>query len=450
MGSDLYEVRVMSREKTQVELEVQVIHPDAMHLPADLGFALMMLREGASGTDPLGLEVDHEDTMDPKWLAVWARGFVDAVHVKMLRDMPLAAEGFYEHAYWSTPDAWMAARYTIEVTHPAWIAHLEPGMRFSSRAFSENVRYHHCAPISPDGPAAAREERAPSEPFVEVPSALLVRWELESAPEQARFPAYSDSNYRALEQVSPGSFTGRAALQMWSRGMPVVFEDRRGERGCGCLVGVNETYLTTLYYAQGSCGLRHLRRSDVAWIGRAGWRADARPGSRTGLAQITRITPPTVTPWRPVGDTLHLAVRCYSPRYHPRIAHAGEALAVLGMPLEGPGSSVLGSSPMARMMRAGLEKTGRPFVQEVYAEVAQGVVRSYEVHAPENPVWPDLSAMTESDASSRFDALGWPEWSITLRVFEPAFLEHFPTAPFAWQMTHVQEPPAWDGPPLRP
>ena len=440
MGSDLYDVRVRSRDGASVRLDVKVVHPDSMVLPEDLGFALMVLREGAEDTDPLAAEVSFENTMDAAWLTRWGKGFLRSVSIEELRDAaPPEAERDHEHPYWKDHARWMSATYAIDATHPAWVRHLTPGKTFPSRAFSETDRYDECAPVAPStGEETLRTE---GDAFLEIPRELLTRWRLGSKiPARLLHPVHAESAYLALEKVPPSR---RADLEGWI-GEPIRYEDRFGRVRDGALVAFGE-WLTIVDFTSGTAGCSHLPERDLRWIGRLAYREGARTGERLTLGSIVGRTPPTVIATRKTGATLQLAIRCHHERKRPRVESAGQALAVLAAPLLEPGDRLVGDAPLARRLEAEKKAGGRPFLSEVYARVANGYVKRFELRAPPHPTWPDVDAIP--DAAARYDTLPWPEWELTIEVFDPAWLAHFPAAPFVLDGGSVPEPAPWSGPP---
>jgi hypothetical protein len=76
--SELYSVRVAARpDDRTVDLDIKVVHPDAMHIPASPGFALMLLHDQAGADCPLAREVDLQTVMNPDWATHNARAFVE-------------------------------------------------------------------------------------------------------------------------------------------------------------------------------------------------------------------------------------------------------------------------------------------------------------------------------------------------------------------------------------
>ena len=446
MGSDLFDVRVTGRSDTRVSLAIRVVHPDAMYLTDDLSFALMVLREGAEDTDPLGREVSYEDAMDGGWLRRWARGFVRSATLRDLEnELPEGAERDHEHPYWDDPGGWLRGTLDVEVTHPSWVSHLKKGAEFPSRAFESASEYDACEPIAPR--VGAPRLLAEGDAFLPLPRELLIRYDAaKGAPRVLRSTRYSESAYRPLEQQPPAKGFDHAR-RAWI-GQPVIYETRHDSIQHAVLLGLDD-WMRFAYFAHGSTGYGSTRRSDIRWIGRAGFVEGARTGEPLTLAELARNNPPCVLVGRRRDDTLELAIRVYSERYLPRIEHAGHALGVLGAPFERPAGEIATTAPLGEVLARELKAGGRPFVSEVYSRIAHGYVAELELRAPKDPVFPDLGAMDAREAAERFDSLPWPEWELTVRVTDPAWIEHFPAAPYSLPGGHVAEPAPWSGAPAR-
>jgi hypothetical protein len=244
-------------------------------------------------------------------------------------------------------------------------------------------------------------------------------------PAVVRHAAYAESAYRELERV-PCARLDDATLSGWV-GEPVRYQDRYGRTDGGTLAHAGEA-LTLVSFGPGSMGCARLSRTDVRWMGRLGFREHARTGERLTLGDLARRTPPAGIASRRDHATLELAIRGYGERYLPRVETASQALAVLAAPLVEPPDRTPGDAPLARALAREKAAGGRPFLGEVFARVARGYVKRFELRPPARLAWPDVDAIP--DAAERFDALGWPEWELTVEVHDPAWIAHFPAPPF--------------------
>jgi hypothetical protein len=83
-GGNEHGVRASKKDRA-IALDVKVVHRDAMQLPADPSFALMMLHEAAESTAPLAEAVGFDDTLDATWMKKFAAGFIASVKVSNIK-----------------------------------------------------------------------------------------------------------------------------------------------------------------------------------------------------------------------------------------------------------------------------------------------------------------------------------------------------------------------------
>ena len=81
--SSLYEVGVIKRQESKIQISVQVIHPDSNYITDSPGFALMLLYHNVNNDSPIKKEVDFDDTLDEVWIKKNAYAFIESVDLKM-------------------------------------------------------------------------------------------------------------------------------------------------------------------------------------------------------------------------------------------------------------------------------------------------------------------------------------------------------------------------------
>ncbi|MFT3712365.1 MAG: hypothetical protein QM817_32360 [Archangium sp.] len=192
MGSDLFSVRVLKKSENTATLEVKSIHPGALAAPRDAGFALMVLHDGASRTDPLAREIGSSELLDAQWQQRHVKNFISTVKGRKAKTLEL----------------------TVTVTDPAWLRHATRGKRWASRAFQLVANYD-----APKAPAANEGENGfepvPPKVFAAlgVPKTKLKRLEM---------PAFGDGAYRVVERHAAAKITP-ALLKQWDgRAVEVV------------------------------------------------------------------------------------------------------------------------------------------------------------------------------------------------------------------------------------
>lgn len=143
--SDLYSITVLARDGGVVDLDIDIVHPDVVDIPLSPSFAAMIVEDewgpGAAAYKAWWRAwADREPTADPSML-------YQSVELIAVRNLPRAQSAPPTGMTWDDVDAHVAAGtdrgllgagvVRITVSDPAFVAHLEPGMRWSSTAYDE-------------------------------------------------------------------------------------------------------------------------------------------------------------------------------------------------------------------------------------------------------------------------------------------------------------------------
>ena len=469
MGSDLYRVRVLDKQDKKVRLGVQVIHPDAMDLPGDKSFALMMLFEAAKTADPLVGEMGLEDSLDPKWNQRHAAGFVTKVAVLSIENPP--PEDRYNDPYWNDPEQWMRGEIEITVTHPDWIRHLRKGNTWASRAFQVTARYGRCAPIVPgadtrEAKKATKEAKAPKEPgsgansgFVLVPPEVFA---VLSPPKThltaLEMPAYGDGAYRATD-IHTGPEITNALLKKWD-GRAVDLVGVYGKtRGALIYSGKQSTVVRMTAngssYSSGSLeGAKSLGLLEL--------KPKARLGDKLRYETFLSQLPSRVVAVKRAGAKVELTLHLAPLGKLPKVAHTPDALGVLTYGLAhseftGAPLSMASLTPSARkapivvaaredMARLGIEWDGGTLC----AAIAKGYVLDWNLALPELEL-PDLDAADLTTVRA-FLEQPRPTATLTMTVSDPAWLAHLdPFKPYDLppDAFGIGAAAPWKGPPRK-
>ena len=276
-----------------------------------------------------------------------------------------------------------------------------------------------------------------------MPRAAL-RWPRDvDCPPFARHAVYSESAYRPIERIRP-TFFGRRKLRRWI-GEPIRCCEKDGTTWDGSLGRVGD-WIAILSPG----GFRQVETMEVAWVGRLGFRAGARTGRRRRFADVAEARSALmIIASEREGATLRLTIVSYNKQLTPRIESSTRVMLLLCAPLVESGR-VVGRGPLADVLKREMP-TGRfaYLPHDVYARLAQGYVIGFELDGPADPAWPDLEQVDEEDAARRFESLGWPEWRLTIRVSDEAWIAHFPAPAFELEDYHLAEPEPWTGEPAR-
>lgn len=197
MGSDLFQVRVLAKKGTEVSLRVVSVHPDSGAPPANESFVIQLLEE-ASSEGAFAAAVSFDDSLDRAWQTKYARGFIASVKATAQKAG-------------SRPSATLAVR----VTHPAWIAHIEKGSSWDSRAFSVTSKFAACEPIAPEVGETLVEGGADDDFWILVPRSAWEDMDLAPSPDLLVVPAYAPTSYAVKENINkpkniPREWIGRA------------------------------------------------------------------------------------------------------------------------------------------------------------------------------------------------------------------------------------------------
>jgi hypothetical protein len=470
MGSDLYRVRVLDQRDETVRLGVQVIHPDAMDLPADRSFALMMLFEAVKPGDPLEGEMGFDESIDPKWTQRHAAGLVTKVEVHSIENLP--PDDLYDDPYWKNPDQWMRGEIEITVTHAAWIQHLQKDHTWASRAFKVAPKYDRCAPIVPTNEAPSTKKKAtsakktnkakaepasdPTAGFVLVPSEVFFARGREKAPRTLlQMPAHGEGAYRATE-TRTGEEEIAAALKEWE-GRAVELVGFNGK--CrGALFDNGEHQSVVRMTANGSSFTSGVY--NVKSIGLLELKPKARLGDTLRYETFLSMMRSRVVAMERAGAKVELTLQLPPLGKLPWLAHSTDALGVLtfglahsefeGAPLTK--ASFVPAANEAPIVVAAFEDKERLGIEwdggGLCAAIADGYVREWNLALPELDV-PDLDTADHATVRA-FLERPRPTATLTMTMSDPAWLAHLDTfEPYdlPGDGFRVGKADRWEGPP---
>jgi hypothetical protein len=168
--SALWSARVLGKDNRRIVIELRAIHPDSGEFLSSKRFALRVLYDEAYGygsdmalksRGPLGDAITLDQTFDDAFLDGNVDRFVERVTVNVQKprldedqlrdrlDREVAGRGIRrdDQEAWNTAwnELWDAfwderanlpvATYTIDVTDPKWLAHLNVGITWESAAY---------------------------------------------------------------------------------------------------------------------------------------------------------------------------------------------------------------------------------------------------------------------------------------------------------------------------
>lgn len=443
--STLYTISVHEVEDdTTAVLDVQVVHPDSMYISATPGFALMVLWESTDGDEPLAAEVDLDTALDAGWMRKYAKGFVTAVELVELENEPSpAARDDYEHAYWKEPDGWLRGAIRVEVSDPAWIAHLSAGQAWDSAAFESNSTFDPCDPIrfeQAKAPAASDDPRAGLLP---VPRIFFLDY-LDSVDDEfIWFPKYSDKAYVTEELYEGDALTDEVLDSLVGE---VVWYSNYSDT-----VGVLLPNRTVAHIsATGSRGATGVRAGDGK-IGAARFNTNKkRLAEPVTISGLVRAAYPAVISAEVDGATATLTVYSFDANRQLDLNHEAEALALIASPeCESFDRFANATSALGRLLHAKSQEHGISFENELYTKFGTGIIVGSTVQKTASAEPIDYDALPDDELMAKLSEDPWDTWTIEITVTDPAFVEHLPSiTPYGHTFGWVGDPEPWDGEPL--
>lgn len=187
--SSLYEVVVIQRQESKIQINVEVIHPDSNYINDSPGFALMLLYHNVNNNSPIKKEVDFDDTLDEVWMKENAYAFIESVDLKM--DKP-------------NKKGWKKGILDITVTHPAWLEHLKDINYWDSAAFDPTDHYVICEPrlpIEEEAVSISDSDMTSKEGFMPIWKYMIPDSLLKTRKDILWFPALGDKYYKESDTV---------------------------------------------------------------------------------------------------------------------------------------------------------------------------------------------------------------------------------------------------------
>lgn len=435
--SELYAISVQKLEnETTVLIDVQVVHPDAMYISSSPSFALQLLQESARDGAPLGAEVDYEQTMDADWVRQYARGFIRDVYlVDLENEVPPEAEDDYDHPYWEDSAHWLRGTLRVEVTDPAWIAHLEGDEQWDSAAFEVSSTADPCEPILYEAEASrpAEDDLDAQEPHAGLFALPRVFWPSvlrEFDEDIIWFPKYAKNAYVAQQTYEGAEITDELKASLVGK---VVLQSRYGGR-----LGVVTPDGQLLQVGRGSYGQGSLSGPQIS-VMRFNPHAK-RLGTPLGASQIVDNASATVLEVRVEGDTVSLDVCRFDAADIFEVENLSQALALIAAPVwDDSRSEFTGESALASALREEFSSGRYRVVEELYPKVARAFVSGLQVEKVRDGDAIDLDALSEDELRAVLAARPWHTWQVDITVSDPRFVEHLPAAgpfevPFMWMI----------------
>jgi ankyrin repeat protein len=452
--SELYSVRVAARpDDRTIDLDIKVVHPDSMHIPASPGFALMLLHDRADGDCPLAREVDLQTVMNPAWASANARAFVESVELLSSKnEPPAAAIRDYEHGYWRKPKGWLEGRLRIRATHSAWVSHVPSA--WDSASFDPAQDYDECPAATPEGTPGLEIVVEPdfkhSAGFLAVPKLAIASEVGPSCPEVIWAPCHGVRAYEVVEPLAGIRIT-LEQLESWL-GLPVMWRgEGESESHVGVVTKIEDDYASLVSLSSGGRSTHRRGPSNLQWIGLAAFRRGTpRLAPPLQLEPMLAYANPAAALRGVDGReaTISLFVLWRDER-EPVLRSASEILRLIATPAQtGFRGFEGGTSKLGLVLHREQEKRSVHWVNELYPAVANGFIESFEVEASdERERDDDLDDLEPAERVAFIEQRRWPTWTVRVVVTDEAWLEHLADAG-AWGVDgdELEAPEDWDEP----
>ncbi|HVI03608.1 MAG TPA: ankyrin repeat domain-containing protein [Enhygromyxa sp.] len=450
--SELYSVRVAARpDDRTVDLDIKVVHPDAMHIPESPGFALMLLHDRASGDAPLARELDLQTVMNSEWASANARAFVESVELLSSKnEPPPEALDDYDHRYWKNSAKWLEGRLRIRATHPAWVSHVPRS--WDSAAFDPASDYEPSPPARPDEQHAIVLETdfERSEGFMPAPRLMIASEVGADCPEVIWIPRYGAQAYEAHERRSGIDIT-IVALREWM-GRPLIWRIEGDDTRVGIVAKIEDGRVALVSISSGGRSTRWSDPSGLSWIGLAAFRRGTpRLAPPLSLERMLAHANPAALVERVDGRevTVKIHVLAADPGMQ-RPLTAANVLRLLALPARPSWSDFDGATAkLGLALQRQMQTRGMSWDTELYSIVALGFIESYQAETPERPRAVDLDEVERSQAIEFIEQRRWPSFTVTAVVTDAAWLEHLEHAgPWSVDSEQLEPPQAWDEDPV--
>lgn len=409
--SSLYEVGVIQRQESKIQISVQVIHPDSNYINASPGFALMLLYRNVNNDSPIKKEVDFDDTLDESWMRENARAFIQSVDLKMGKP---------------NKRGWKNGVLDITVTHPAWLEHLKDMNHWDSAAFDPAREYDACEPRFPikDETPVAPSDLTSKEGFMPIWKYMIPDYLLKTPKDILWFPTlgekyYKDSNTMITDLSDEN-------LQKWEGTLV------RTTKSFGILYK-RETDWGIISCGQGSMGSSYIDGEMTQMV--------LNPKKKNAYASspesILRWGSPVVYETAINGDTISFKLMIMS-EDNDRI-FLETKMSVLKFMLKRlesfSGKEYQIEGPLFEKLNAIIKEKDIRDTHTLYLrhrEIAEQFIVSSKIEKIRDVPYPDFYQLSNEEIIDLYSFEKWPAYEISVKVTDAKWLEQYPLEPFSY------------------
>ncbi len=443
--SSLYEATVLQKvSPTVVDVNIRVVHPDAMHISATAGFVVMLLQESAHDGAPILKEIDFDSASDATWLRKYATGFVTNVETLSSKNVP--PEGWYfdnDHEYWKREE-WLSSVIRITVTHQDWLQHLSEGSSWHGASYEPNSTYDLCDPVLPENETqdVAQSDADDRAGFLPIPTFFYPNL-YGKLPSPVWIPKYGPAAYIADETFSGDDVTQERINAMI--GKPVLFTSW-GSQDIG-IVASEELVSTISTSSWGQTGIS--AGSGEIGIARFNTSKKRLNEALTYSGMLDHVEP-LIESVSVKGNKATLTIICVNPDKKLNLESSSDALAMLvKMEYESFDGFENAESKLGQFLYSEMTENDISFEDDAFCIYAGGIIKSFSISKTTTGENIDFDAMENDELLLAIERKPWTTWTATIEVSDPNWIEHLSSeTPFPFGFDWLEKAQAWEGKPI--
>ena len=135
-------IKMLDKEKKSITVLIESIHPDALYFSDNLGFAMRLVHDSASGDSPLGKAVDYDCLLNKEWMLNNVKGIISSAKLlEIIHPKQATIVHKPDYSLWRGEVEQAIALLEINFTHDNWLSHLSPHSQWKSTAYDLEVDY---------------------------------------------------------------------------------------------------------------------------------------------------------------------------------------------------------------------------------------------------------------------------------------------------------------------
>lgn len=242
--ASLYNVKIRSIdvENKSITVNIEAIHPDAMYFSTNLGFAIRLIHDSATGNSAIAKKIDTASLFSKDWMKQNVKGFIsgcELIEIKTSGNPEIKNNG--SDSYWFDEEAKNAsATLRIQFTNTDWFGHLSNNSMWKSTAYPADVDFIACPAVYPSSAGGLFSDDYDNSGGWELVNAETLPNYISSWPKNIHIPKYSEKSYNRTNKLSGNDITSEI-INSWL--FKTVFVLRRnGFKTFGLLVPQKEQF----------------------------------------------------------------------------------------------------------------------------------------------------------------------------------------------------------------